>query len=94
MEDPAMYSRCLAIAAALMLAAPGAAEPLKPVSTESAKPAGRPAAVMLASAEQVQAPPAVSQAQTPQPAKRPRAARVTTCRCGGQNADLQVSEDQ
>lgn len=76
-----MHSRCLIIAAtaALALDAPAAAEPAKP----AAKPAAeRPAAVVLASADQPRPPAVVVQAQAAPPKKR--AARVTSCRCAGQ----------
>jgi hypothetical protein len=90
-----MFSRCLAIAAVLTLATAVAAEPPRPAASESAKPATPPAPVMLASADRIQTPPAAVRAQASVPAKRPRAARVTTCRCGGQSADQQdFSEDQ
>jgi hypothetical protein len=40
----------------------------------------------MASAEQIRSPVEVAPAtQEAAPAKRPRAARVTTCRCAGQN---------
>ena len=86
-----MFSRCLAIAAVLALATAVAAEPPRPGASDSAKPANRPVPVMLASADQT--PPAAVQAQASVPAKRPRAARVTTCRCGGQSADQQDSSE-
>lgn len=88
-----MYRRCLAIAAGLMLATAVAAEPPKPAATDSAKPADRPAPMMLASADQIRTPAAGEQAQSSVPAKRLRAARVTTCRCGGQSADQQYSSE-
>ena len=77
-----MHSRCLIIAAtALAFAGSAAAEPAKP----AAQPAStsRPAEVVLASADQIRTPAVVAQAQAT-PAKKPRAARVTTCRCAGQ----------
>lgn len=79
-----MYGRCLIIAAtALALAGTAIAEPAKPAPRPVQQPAtNRPAEVVLASAEQVSAPAAVTPVATP--AKKPRAARVTTCRCAGQ----------
>ena len=69
-----MRTRYLLIASAgLAIAVSAAAEPAKPVHAAS-QPTNRPAEVIMASAEQI-----------PAPAKRPRAARVTTCRCAGQN---------
>jgi hypothetical protein len=78
-----MLSRCLiAASAALAIAGSAGAEPAKP----TAQPAkDRPAAeVVLASAEQAPAPALLAQNQPATPAKKPRAARVTTCRCAGQ----------
>lgn len=65
--------------ASLALAAPALAEPAK-APDQQADRAPRPAAVVLASAEQVRAPGADQQPQ--QPVKRARVARVTSCRCG------------
>ena len=84
-----MFTRTLLIGSTILaLAAPVAADPANPVQRESAvqAPANRPAQVVLASAEQVQAEvPADTQAAATPP-KRPRAARVTSCRCGDQAA--------
>ena len=82
-----MYRRYLMIAsAALAFAGAAAAEPAKPADKpNAAQPANnRPAEVVLASAEQLPTPAAVDQAQAVTPPKKPRAARVTTCRCAGQ----------
>ena len=71
-----MHSRYLIIAtAALALAGTAvAAEPQKPAAQPASQPAtDRPAEVVLAPAQATQAP------------KKPRAARVTSCRCAGQN---------
>ena len=78
-----MDNRYLLIgSAALAIAAAGAAAPVKPPS-EIAQ--ARPAEVLLASAEQqMRTPDPSAQPQISTPAKRPRAARVTTCRCAGQ----------
>lgn len=80
-----MNTRYLLIAAtAVALGAQASAEPAKPAASPAAQPAERP--VMMASADNVRpAPVAVGEAQAATPAKRPRAARVTTCRCAGQN---------
>ena len=84
-----MFTRTLLIGSTILaVAAPVAADPANPVQRESAvqAPANRPAQVVLASAEQVQAQlPADTQAAATPP-KRPRAARVTSCRCGDQAA--------
>ena len=71
-------------AAALAFAGIAAAEPVKPESAPSSQATNRPA-VVLASADQVRTPAAIDQAQAESatPVKR-RAARVTSCRCGGQ----------
>ncbi|MFL6829863.1 MAG: hypothetical protein ACJ8D5_04480 [Sphingomicrobium sp.] len=73
----------------LALATAAAAEPPKAATGAAAQPQSRPAAVVLASAEPVQTPQVASQELAPVPAKRPRAARVTTCRCGDQTAPTQ-----
>jgi hypothetical protein len=84
-----MFTRTLLIGSAILaIATPATADPAKPAQHEAAAqaPTGRPAQVVLASAEQVQAEmPADSQAAATPP-KRPRAARVTSCRCGDQAA--------
>jgi hypothetical protein len=82
--EEAMDARLMLIAvSALGFATVAAAEPAKsPAPTASPAPKDRP--VILASAE-VPPSPAVAQADgTPAPAtpaRKPRAARVTTCRC-------------
>jgi len=72
-------------AAALAFAGMAAAEPVKPESAPPSSQATSRPAVVLASADQVRTPAAVDQAQAESatPVKR-RAARVTSCRCGGQ----------
>ena len=85
-----MFTRTLLIASTILaIAAPAAADPAEPAQHETASaqaPTSRPAQVVLASAEQVQAEvPAESQVASTPP-KRPRAARVTSCRCGDQAA--------
>jgi hypothetical protein len=89
MEGRAMRSRCLLIAsiAAVTGAAAGAepAQPAAPTAREQAQPASAPKPVVLASADQVRTPLPTESAAPATPAKRPRAARVTTCRCGGQS---------
>jgi hypothetical protein len=82
----AMHVRLLMIAAVgstLGTAAP--ADPPKPAVQNASQPASRPAPVMLASAEPVRTPSPSDQATTP--AKPHRAARVTSCRCGGQTEE-------
>jgi hypothetical protein len=77
MECPTMLVRSIVLAAALTATA-AFAEPAKPQSQESSQTPSRP--VVLASAEGAKAPVAAADQQAP--AKRPRVARVTTCRCG------------
>ena len=82
-----MYSRTLnaALAATFvaLIAAPVAAGPAKAPVPQTEQPATPPAEVLLASSE-IRAPAQQSDGQTSAPAKRPRAARVTSCRCAGQ----------
>src|SRR4051812_48695099 len=82
-ENPVMYARSMVIAAtALTMAASAVAEPVQPVAREAAQPASQSKPVLLASAEQIRAPGAAADQAAPAPVKRPRVARVTTCRCG------------
>lgn len=83
-----MHRRLVIAAAALMFAAPGLSEPAKTPATDPAHPAARPVEVVLASAEQVRSPAATAD-ETAAPVKRPRVARVTTCRCADQQAQEQ-----
>jgi hypothetical protein len=84
-----MYARVMVIAAAaLMVGTSALAEPPKTRDAQPAQPATPPAAVVMASAEQIRnVPPSADQQSVP--VKRPRAARVTTCRCGDQQASDQ-----
>ena len=81
-----MRTRYLIASAALAFAASAAAEPAKPLHS-AVQPANRPAEVMMASAEQIPVvvPAAATDGPEAAPVKKPRAARVTTCRCAGQN---------
>jgi hypothetical protein len=86
--ETVMHARFVMIAAVSLAAgtAAPAAEPTKPSAQQAAEPANRPAPqVLLASADQVRAPTPSDQANSP--AKPHRAARVTTCRCGGQTEE-------
>jgi hypothetical protein len=77
-----MYARFVLIAAATLVGSVAfAAQPAKPPVQSSTQPQRRPADVVLASADQVREA-APSEQQASAPAKRPRVARVTTCRCG------------
>jgi hypothetical protein len=79
-----MHARFILIAAATLVSttAFAADAPSAPVHP-AAQPQSAPAPVVLASADEVRAP--VTDSQAPAPQKR-RVARVTTCRCGGQDA--------
>ena len=77
----------LAATCAVTFAAPVAAEPTTAPAEQTEQPADnsaeKPAEVLLASSE-IRTPGQQSDVQASPPAKRPRAARVTTCRCAGQ----------
>jgi hypothetical protein len=76
-----MHARFVTIAAAaLTLSTSASAEPPKSPAPQNAAQA-HPAPVVLASADHVGTPAPV--AEVPAQAKPHRAARVTTCRCGG-----------
>jgi hypothetical protein len=80
-----MHARSLMIAAAaLTCASIAAAEPAKPAPREASANTSRPAAVVLASAEQVSTPVQAAQDPNAAPVKPVRHGRVTTCRCGDQ----------
>ena len=83
-----MHARSLLIAAAaLTYASIAAAEPAKPEVRDANANATRPAAVVLASADQIPTPvPASAQDPNAAPVKPVRHGRVTTCRCGDQTA--------
>jgi hypothetical protein len=85
-KEPVMIARfSLIAAAALMCASALTAEPSKAPAPAPAPTQHQPQPqVVLASAEDAQAPTPADQ-QSPTPPKR-RVARVTTCRCGDQQA--------
>jgi hypothetical protein len=84
-----MSARLTIIAAAVLTIGTSAlAEPAR-TEDHANQPANRPAAIVLASAETAQAPAQAVDQPTPPPAKRPRAARVTTCRCGDPQPEAQ-----
>jgi hypothetical protein len=79
-----MRVRFMVIAtAALTIGAAAVAEPTRPASRDPNPPAHPAAEVVLASAEQAQAPAPTPDQPSATPVKH-RAARVTTCRCGDQ----------
>ena len=80
-----MNVRFILIAAMLVNTSAFAAEPAKAPAQVEPQAQPRAAAVVLASAEQVQAP--ASTEQQPAATQKPhRIARVTSCRCGDQQA--------
>ena len=87
MEGLVIHTRYLLIAAAAVAVAGNAvAEPAKPEPRPAGQQGQRPAEIIMASADQVQTPPPIAaQAQDSASVKKPRAARVTSCRCAGQN---------
>jgi hypothetical protein len=82
-----MRTRFTVIAAAMLGAATVAiaAEPAKAPGASAAQAPAHPSPVVLASADRVVGASAPAQAN-PAPIKRPRAARVTSCRCGDPQA--------
>ena len=81
-----MPVRFVLIAAATLTSGTAfAAQPVKPPVQPAAQPQPAPAQVLLASVDDVRAPSTADQPAST-PAKRPRIGRVTTCRCGGQEA--------
>jgi hypothetical protein len=90
-EEPVMNARFVLSSAALMSASAFAAEPPKaPVQPATQQQPG-PAQVVLASADNHASTP---DSQSGTATKRPRVARVTTCRCGGQEADPPAQPEQ
>ena len=77
-----MNARILIATALLTIGSHALAEPAKAPAGEAGKPTSRPAQVVMASAAQVETPTVESDRPAATPAKRPRVARVTTCRCG------------
>lgn len=88
-----MHARIVTIAAAALLASTSAmaAGPVKKPVPEAKQPQTRANPVILASADQVSSETASSAA--PPPVKH-RAARITTCRCGGDPQPAQPDEQQ
>lgn len=80
-----MFARFVLIAVGALACEPAyAAAPQKPAPQPQVQPQQAPREVVLASADDVSAPPATPQ-QAPSAPKR-RIGRVTTCRCGDQSA--------
>jgi hypothetical protein len=87
--ETAMHARLMVIAAAVLtMGASAIAEPAKTRDPQAVQPASPPAQVVLASADQIRDPSPNAEQVTP-PVKRPRVARVTSCRCGDQQASDQ-----
>ncbi|MBA2467426.1 MAG: hypothetical protein H0V46_07480 [Sphingomonas sp.] len=72
----------IAAASALIIASSANAAEPAPLSPRPAEPTAATAPALLASASAVQVPTPQNAAETSRPAKKPRAARVTSCRCG------------
>ena len=79
-----MFARFVLTAAVALASGPAYAAPAKPAPHPPSQQQPAPHEVVLASADDVSAPPANTQ-QTPAAPKR-RIGRVTTCRCGDQPA--------
>lgn len=75
----------IAALSGLSLASAAAAEPAKAPVRKAGQPAEQEVNVVIASVDDVRTPAAVEQ-QAAAPAKRERRARVSTCRCGGQES--------
>jgi hypothetical protein len=92
--EAVMHARLVLVAAgALALATSGAAQPAKTPAAQPNPSTNHAAPVVLASADHVTTPASTSDAP-PVPAKPHRAARVTTCRCGGDPQTEQPEEQQ
>ena len=80
-----MRIRLLVTAAAILsFAAAGSAEPPKAPVQKAEQPAGQQPIIIVAAADE-NPQPVAGEPQASLPAKPVRHARVTTCRCGGQN---------
>ena len=80
-----MIARVLIVgAAALVSTSVNGAQPTEPTRNVQSGQASAPR-LLLASADEVRLP-TQADPQAPAPAKRPRIARVTTCRCGDTSA--------
>jgi hypothetical protein len=85
-----MHARSIMMAAAsLTFATQAAAEPPK---TPAVPSAGRPTPVIYASADQIVTPAPTPERPGTTTVKRPRAARVTTCRCGDPQPEPQEQQ--
>ena len=87
-----MTARFVLTSAAFVSATAFAAEPPKAPVQPADQQQAAPAQVVLASAADVRV--STPDAQPATAAKRPRVGRVTTCRCGGQEADSQPQPEQ
>ena len=86
-----MSFRIVFFAAATLISASAiSAEPPKAPAHPPAQPQSRPADIVLASADEASNASPDANPQNSAPAKRPRVARVTTCRCG----DPQAPQEQ
>lgn len=87
------FRSAIIAASALAIASVAVAQPAKAPAASSAQSMGHSSPVVLASAERVVGtiPPADVRSEQP---KRPRAARVTTCRCGDPQPQADEQEQQ
>jgi len=90
MTEKAMRASAIVIAALLASVGPAMAEPPKGEAVTSDQSQQRPVQIVLASAEQVNAPTQASQPAPPP--KRRVAPRVTTCRCGDPQITPEIQE--
>ena len=90
-----MIARFMMIAAAASIAASSAvAEPAKVPSAGTPRGPSRASSVVLASADRIVGTAAPPTQAAPASAKRPRAMRVTTCRCGDSRPQADEQEQQ
>ena len=87
-----MNARFVLIPAVLVSASAFAAEPPKAPVQPADQQQPAPAQVVLASATDIHA--STPDPHSPTANKRPRVARVTTCRCGGQDAEPPAQPEQ
>jgi len=90
MTEKAMRASAIVIAALLASVGPAMAEPPKGEAVKADQSQQRPVQIVLASAEQVNAPTQASQPAPPP--KRRVAPRVTTCRCGDPQVTPEIQE--
>lgn len=88
-----MKARFVLIAVTLISTSAFAADAPKAAVQGAAQPQADPPQVVLASADEMR-PASPGDRQSAAPERRPRVARVTTCRCGGQELDADEQPQQ